>query len=786
MMTTLFGITIFLSAALLFWVQPMLGKLLLPPLGGSPTVWSTCLVFFQAMLLAGYAYAHGVTQKLGRRTQVITHGLLLAACALFLPFHIPAQWAAALTTASAPAVGLLGCLVVLAGLPLLVLSSTSPLLQRWFSVTPHRAATDPYFLYAASNLGSLVALLGYPLVIEPYCRLGRQSGLWAAGWALLALLIGACAVPVWRNAPARDGLPSPGPAATRSAEPLGWRRRGRWLLLSFAPSSLLLGATQYVVTDIASLPLLWVVPLSLYLLTFVLAFGRAGPTPGRLLPARPRPRPRPSSSCSEADRVRSARTSPSTTTRDEDAENDEDEAVGRIRKRPLSWLVAVLAVAVVFSLLLGATYPVGLLLGMHLAFLFFAALGCHKQLASDRPDTAKLTEFYLWMALGGALGGVFNALLAPQLFRDLTEYPLAIVLTALLQAERGPASSRWRWADLGWPAVAGLLMAWLALGASRLAGLPEAWRSGLIYGLPLVVAFFHVARPRRFGLALGAVLLASSVRVDEHGRTLHAERSFFGVSRVTLDPTGRFRHLVHGNTWHGAQFLDPARACEPLVYYHRRGPAGELFAAHAARHRTGNVAVIGLGTGSLACYGRPAEPWTFYEIDPAVIRLAQDTNCFTYLGRCAPQPVRIVQGDARQRLREAPAGAYTLLVVDAFSSDAIPVHLLTREALAEYLAKLRSGGLLAFHISSRYLDLERVLAGLADEAGLAGVVWDEGEMTPQESEQGRAASHWVVVGRRREDFGPLGRVAHWLPLEHPAGLVWSDDFSNLLGIVRWK
>jgi spermidine synthase len=735
-MAWLFATTIFLSAALLFSVQPMLAKLLLPTLGGSPAVWNTCMFFFQAVLLAGYTYAHVTARLLRPRGQAVMHGLLLLAGAWFLPLRASEGWVQTLLADPKPTLRLLGCLLALAGLPLFAISSTSPLLQRWLSGTRHAAAADPYFLYAASNLGSLLALLTYPLLLEPRVRLGAQNDLWAAGYGVLVSLILACGVQVWRaQASATVGICSASSSGETLAGPIEWEQRGRWVLLAFAPSSLMLGTTQFLVTDIASIPLLWIVPLSLYLMSFVATFAQRGIQPSRRL----------------------------------------------------GWLTALLGGSVAYSILMRATHPVWLLLALHLAFLACAALACHAQLASDRPAPSRLTEFYLWLAVGGLLGGSFNTLLAPLLLNSTAEYPVAIVLAVLLRPGGGSRRAALRWPDLGWPVVLGLLAAGLAVkGPIVLSSGPAPLRYAVIFGLPLLIGFVQVDRPLRFGLGLGAILLGGGLHVAEHGQVFRAERSFFGVSRVTIDPGGKFRRLVHGNTWHGGQFLDPARQCEPLVYYHRTGPLGDVFALHDVRHPRGQVGVVGLGTGSMVCYARPGDAWVFYEIDPVVIRLAHDTNCFTYLSHCAAALVRIIPGDARLRLREAEDSAYTLLVIDAFSSDAIPVHLLTREAMSLYAAKLAPGGLLAFHISNRYLDLEEVVADLARELGLVGLSCHDWDVTPQETEQGKAASHWVVLARRHEDLGRLTHLTHWFRLESNQGPVWSDDFSNLFGRVRWR
>jgi len=312
-------------------------------------------------------------------------------------------------------------------------------------------------------------------------------------------------------------------------------------------------------------------------------------------------------------------------------------------------------------------------------------------------------------------------------------------------------------------------------------------RNAVIVGLPAVACFTFVDRPIRFGLGLAGILIGGWFYLGPHGKTLHVERNFFGVARVTLGQAGTLRYFVHGNTLHGEQFVDASRQCEPLAYYHRSGPLGEIFNWFQKTPAAPRVAVVGLGTGATACYAEATEQWTFYEIDPAVIRIARNTNYFSYLQHCAKTVVRVIVGDARLRLGEAAPNQYGLIVLDAFSSDAIPVHLLTREALALYLSKLADGGLLVFHISNRYLDLEPVLGDLANQAKLIGRHWDDWNISPEESANGKEESHWVVMARRESDLGYLNKKARWLPLEgRSPPQVWTDDFSNLLGVFKWR
>ncbi len=741
----LFATTAFVSALLLFWIQPMIAKAILPVLGGVPSVWNTCMVFFQGMLLAGYGYAHLVSTRLNVQSQAIVHGALLGAAAFFLPFEVStAQWQGP-GPGTDPSLWLLGCLFTAIGPPFFIVASNGPLLQTWLGRTGLAAAQNPYALYSASNLGSLVGLLSYPILVEPRLRLLDQARLWRLGYGCLVLLIGGCLMIGWRsmNRGIDSGEAAPGANprdAARAEKPPRktlWRKRGRWTVLALVPSSLMLGVTTYLTTDIASIPLLWIIPLAIYLLTFILVFAR------RTL----------------------------------------------LRWQHLARALPILAVTLVFLMLSRATQPVSVLIGVHLLFFFVACMICHGQLADERPPTAQLTEFYLWLSFGGVLGSACTALVAPNLFKSVAEYPLAIVLACFL---RPPSQAvhrqlKYQWLDLAFP----VLLAVLAVTLARIAPVFE-WETGFlknaaVIGVPAIIAFTFVDRPLRFALGLGAIMIGSGTQVSGYGRTIHVERNFFGVSRVTSSRAGALHCFIHGSTLHGRQWVDRERECEPLTYYHRAGPAGDIFGWLRAGAPSPRVAMIGLGAGSTACYATPDQEWTFYEIDPAVIRIAQNTNYFTYLRNCARAEFRIVVGDARLRLREAPDGCFRLIALDAFSSDAIPVHLMTREALRLYLSKLAPGGALAFHISNRYLDLEPVMGALAKDANLVCRSYDDWNVSPEESVAGKEQSQWVLLARTSKDLAAIDRNIRWLPVDNSdATSVWTDDFSNILRVFKWK
>ena len=773
-LTFLYAATLFTSASLLFWVQPMVAKMLLPLLGGTPAVWNTCMLFFQAMLLAGYAYALAVSRWLTLRQQVGAHILLLLLTALTFPVLISEETVRSVPREGNPSLWLLGSLLRTVGLPFFAVSTFSPLLQKWFAETRAASSRDPYFLYAASNAGSLLALLSYPLLMEPTLTLRGQSRLWSLVYALLVVLLAACAYALLRhtkrsetNTPAPDAL-----AANNSrdedtdslsheahealettaahdaqvetpdaqAGTLAWRRRARWVALAFVPSSLMLGVTTYFSTDIASLPLLWVIPLSLYLLTLVVAFAR------------------------------------------------------RQLFKPHTLARILPGVALVFALvyLSGATQPVWLLILSHLFFFLVAALASHTLLAAGRPAVRHLAEFYLLMSVGGVLGGLFNALVAPALFNTTLEYPLVIVLACLLlpraDGDGGnntlhvQEATRERWLDIGVPASIALLTILLALVVRRFV---FDWVQGLalVVGVPLIVSYLFKRRPARFALALGAVMLGSSFHSNLNRETLFAERNFFGTLRVTQDAGSDTHWLYHGTTIHGRQSHALSSHCEPLSYYHREGPLGQVFKAFDAQPANGNVAIVGLGTGATAAYTRAGQSWTFYEINPVVVEIARDPSYFTYLSYCAAAPVSVSLGDARLQLQNAPAAHYGLIVLDAFSSDAIPMHLMTLEALDLYLSKLAPGGLLVFHISNRSLDLHPVVADLARARSLASIGFDD---TTRDQPSGKEPSQWAVMSRRPEDVAALAADARWQKLEGRADRqVWTDDFSNIVTIFKW-
>ncbi len=728
----IYAAAIGLSAFLLFSVQPMFAKMVLPTLGGSPSVWSVAMVFFQAALLCGYLYAHALTTWLKPTTAARLHiGFMVLVLVVSLPIGLspalgdpPAQgatvWLIALLTASV-------------GLPFVAVSAHGPLLQAWFARTGHPQAHQPYRLYAASNLGSFAALLAFPFLVEPFLPVKLQASVWALGFAVLIAAVAAAAAFLPSVATAIDVRDDAEIAPAPSV-----RLRAIWVGLAFVPSALLVAATAQISTDVAAAPLLWVLPLALFLLTFIITF-----------------QPRPWLS----------------------------------HRAMLIWQPGLAVVAVAFpSALAGVSIVASV--AVVLAAMFVSAMVFHGELVRLKPAARHLTAFYLWMSFGGVLGGVFAALIAPQLFSTVFEYGLLFALAVawrLSDAPRPPAR----------PVLAvgaGLILAALALMAWHdLARVDWPWLSGRLglgaVGFLAIVMTVAVHSRVLAGIGAAVALLAVQFALTI-GTNTQTVRSFFGVSKITLSEDGRLRILGHGTTYHGAQRLDqmaPGVVPDPLKYYYRGGPFHQAIeASRAARGGAlQNVAVIGLGAGSQACLRQDGEVWRFYEIDPDVVRIATNPTLFTFLSACAPG-AEIVLGDARLKLRDARAG-YDLIIVDAFSSDAIPLHLVTREAMALYRSKLAPGGAIIFHLSNRHLTLAPFVAATAASIGLD--TWRNlpESLSAEQMKAGLAPSELALVTDNPAiaDLLPnMGGRHAWIAIRPAAGegpRPWTDDFSNLLG-----
>ncbi len=711
-MSLLFTLASVLTAALLFLVQPMVARMVLPAFGGSPQVWTTAMLFFQTALLAGYGYTHLTTTHLKRRTQPWFHLVVMILPLMLLPITltIVPSGGGGVT----PSIELLGALLIGVACPFVIIATSGPLVQRWFSWTDHPRAHDPYFLYAAGNVGSIGGLLAYPFLIEPYFDIEAQSRLWTVGYVLAMALLASCALIVHRR-PARSA--AVGSNLEKSESPLSWRRMAYWMLLAFVPSSLMLSVTAHLSTDVAAVPMLWVVPLATYLLTFAIAFSRVG------------------------SRVLQAAT-------------------------PMMPALVVVAVSIRSAYL--GVWPT---IAIQVMLVFLGGVVAHGKLSEDRPAPSQLTCFYLVVAVGGALGGLFNGLVAPLIFPTVFEYGVSAALALSLVIhwkEIVVGASRWampaRFAvavTLGMLPVALLLLSEFEL-------LPAgSWLSGLTVLIVVIPLVTVLGRSGAVGAAVAAVALLPPML--QIARAEMVARTFFGVHRVIRsDATVQ---LVHGSTVHGAQDMSSTESRRRAIsYYHSEEPLGDVFRTTADAKVVG---VLGLGAGAIAAYGQPGQRFVFHEIDPMIVRIARER--FTYLADTQAD-VEIVLGDGRLTLAGID-GRYKLLVVDAFTSDAIPVHLLTLEAVQIYLKVVEPTGIIAFNISNRYLDLGPVLRGIADELGIVVL-----ERYGQGVAEGAVRSRWAVLARESETLHPL-REDGWTELTMESQL-WTDQHSSLWSLLR--
>lgn len=737
----LFAATTFLSAFLLFAIQPMFAKMVLPVLGGSSSVWAVALLFFQAALLIGYGYAHVLIGYVPLKTSGFVHlGLALLAL-IALPVGLPDAWHE--PPPGDPYLWQLGLFAVAVGLPFVAVAANAPLLQAWFAHSGHPHAKDPYFLYGASNLGSLLALLGYPFLFEPAFGLTALSLYWAGLYIVLVLAIAACFTLVRRRAEATVEAPVETEADEGAAPTL--RDRIGWCGLALVPAALLTAFTTHIATDIASAPLLWVLPLAIYLLTFVLAFQTRLPLP--------------------------------------------------------MWLLLPVQLAVVIFALLELAQVKHdkwvLTSGAGVAAFFLAALVAHRTLFLDRPRARYLTEFYLWMSFGGVLGGLFAALIAPRLFAEVFEYPLLIALS--LACRPGVfAQPKSTFRELAWIFAITAVGLVLILRGPILAAQNEwtfnDWGAtpviALIFAVAAVAFWRHGARQLTAALMMFAtvVILPSSVKRGQ------AQRSYYGVYRVSQSELGDYNVLTHGTTLHGAQrlrddFGNLISDVTPGTYYYPGSPMAAAVKIVQARldadGELGRIGIVGLGAGSLACYSRKHEAWRFFEIDPVVVDIAAKSNHFTFLANCQPH-LDVVIGDARLTMAKEPEDTFDLIIVDAFTSDAVPVHLMTAEALQLYAEKLTDKGIVVLHISNRYLDLDSVLgATLPLVPGLKGLIVSDDEA---DGSYAQNTSTIAVFAKDQAALDPF-RSLHGAQDFHPGGLApWTDDASDILGpfLSQWR
>lgn len=801
-----FTLTTFVSAMLLFAIQPMFARMVLPVLGGAPSVWAVAMCFFQAALLAGYCYAHFLIARLGAQRSGLVHLALCAVAFIALPIGLPVWFGE--PPAGEPYLWQLGLFAVAVGLPFMAVAANAPLLQAWFASTGHAQGRDPYFLYAASNLGSLIALLGYPFVLEPLFGVATLSRVWTVGYLVLVGLLVLAAFIV-RN---RQVHLQQGAGTTRDENTPDWlievtrptwRQRLGWVGLALVPSALLTAFTTHVTTDVASAPLLWVIPLAIYLMTFVFVFRER---PILMLPlialgailawAF-------GSTVADWVRIQSGISIFAPRTWVIGVVTLAAAAVAALQyvlnARAMTWLLALHLVTVVGSLALLSqtnveswfvTAPVGL------AVFFTSAMVAHRTLYEQRPGAQHLTEFYLWMSLGGALGGLAAALIAPKIFAQIFEYPLLLALSVACRP--GALAIDRKNQDR-------MLVLWLvaALVVLALYWLPYFLNWGGVTGgkwgltfvvvvvLGLCVLAAWRAPPAQLIGALGMTTAVILMPSGANRATLSGPnpdvvaRSYFGIYRVR--DYGEYRALVHGTTLHGAQRIrepdgSPVKDITPATYYHEASPMARALATRrevlAARGKTdGRYGVIGLGAGSLACYAAQGERWRFFEIDPTVIDLARNPKNFTFISECQPN-IDVVIGDARLTLAKEPDASFDILVVDAFSSDAVPIHLMTAEALALYMRRIADDGVVVLHISNRYLDLDAVLGATAPAVpGIHGILLSD---DASDGTYAQSTSTVAVFAKSLAALEPYRGLATLEELPQGKMPPWTDDYSDVL------
>lgn len=783
----LYALALTVSATLLFLMEPMIAKMLLPLMGGSPAVWNTCMVFFQLTLLLGYLYAHFVSTRLNEKQQMIVHTVVLLMPLFFLPTSVAGRGAP--SPDQDPVIWLLFALALVVGFPFFAVSTSSPLLQSWFAKLNLKSSTDPYFLFTASNFGSLLGLVSYPFLIEPRWTLSEQSRYWMFAYVFLLLLTGLCGflrmkaaatapqsadesppvqpVPIdgedqeprMGSAVDPEKAPEEGDAV---AEPVTSRRRWQWIMYTALPSSYVLGLTTYVTVEMAALPLFWVIPLATYLLTIMLAFAR--------LP----------------------------------------QIVYRVLGWCLPWLIIANFLLVSISTIGRGVHDVLMGLPLQIITLFVVSLVFHGKVAADRPGTQHLTEYYLLFSVGGMLGSVFNALVAPLIFNAPIEYPLMIGLVFVL-AVTNPLRKRSWPTDRYFPAwVLPLVIAVMSyvlfsdpsrdfwLGVQKIPQVmffDQGWR--LL--TPILIALFFAKSKIELRASLLALFLIATIVGSHDPSVMHRNRSFFGVLSVRVLHSVNVVDLLHDTILHGQQSLDPAFRHEPYSYYTGEGTIGLLLTKLFGKPDKPGVepidgsslppyAVVGLGTGTCVAYAHKGQRVDLFEINPRVVRIASDPFYFTYLYSAYKRGVKMnfLLGDARMKMKEVPDNGYELIILDAFSGDAPPLHLMTREALQQYLQKLAPGGIIAYHCSSKYYDMISAVWNLATDAHLHALSC-YGDYPDQKSH--KAGSLWVFVS---EDKSKLEKVKQkplwlWTPVDtKPNERVWTDDYCNPTAFLKTK
>lgn len=711
-----------LSSFLLFLIQPLAAKALLPVFGGVPAVWNICILYFQGMLLLGYFYAFLMNQFLSSTWQRRIHFFIVSISFLMLPI----LWKKIHPQINLePAVNVLFLLFEKLSLPLFIVCATAPLVQSWFANTNHPHAKDPYFLYSASNLGSFIALLGFPFIFEPFFGLQHLSWYWSLIYLLFVSLLFLTAITTYQTS-------EPARAVETSNEKITWRRRTHWILLSFAPSCLLMAVTQYLTTDIMAVPLLWILPLAIYLGVFIIAFSQ----------------------------------------------------------HPiinLHWMVKYQSLFLVFPLILLCkntfTLPAFLIISIHLLGFFALTIVNLGELAHKRPGKAHLTEFYLWISVGGFLGGIFTSLISPQLFNGIYEYHIAFCLCLLLRPQIN-GEKLWQRSDLLMPTIIALILTFNYFFIVKNYSLYPAsdplgfikWIDLFIIVAIVMVILDHDKRPIRLSINLAILFLYTFIPNVGQNDLIWQSRNFFGVVRVYNNESLKLHFLMNGSTLHGAQiFTEPTNIFKAVTYYQ---PVQSMEILLANEKPSLRVGIAGLGTGGMSCQFRKQDQIYFYEIDPTVVKIAQTPSLFSYLKYCSPKEIFL--GDARLNIEKAKAHYFDAIIIDVFSSDAIPAHLFTLNAIQIYLQKLSDDGILMFNISNRHINLTSVLAAIADHLKLQAYIY----YSPSNVQYLQLSSDWMVLTKNNKLSNKLVHNG-WIKLDKPnKSFLWTDDFSNILFVLK--
>ena len=715
-----FTLTIFLSAGLLFFIQPLFAKLVLPILGGSSSVWTTAMLFFQSVLVVGYIYAHLSTKYLPIKWQLGLHIALWACALIFVPISVQMNWISDPSKISTGQTLIIFAIGV--GVPFAVLAANAPLIQKWYSMTNGPSSDDPYFLYSASNVGSLLALLAFPFVAEPLLGATTISNLWSIVFVILGLFLFSSGFLAYKT---NHQEPIANPVLSSAQIQPTLKQKLYWVLLAAIPSSMMLSITTKVSTDFGSFPLVWIIPLSLYLITFIYAFsGKTFFSP----------------------------------------------------ERQKTWVTGCLAFMMLLTIAGTNLTNILLLFGIMIAAFTFIALVAHKRIYDTRPNEKYLTQFYILISIGGALGGFFNSVVATNLFNDIYEMPIIIALSSVLI-----------WTNTNVPKLKNLILyiclsaviVFASTYARSYIDLSVVTFKLLLLSPVLLLALAFVFRRQEWKAIvwIATIILATSFIVK--GTYIFQDRSFFGVHRVYEEDDVRI--YSNGTTVHGAQLINEENGKPtPLTYYHPMGPMGQIFTSEFAQNFR-SVGIVGLGVGSLTCYKTPEQNWHLYEIDKTVDEIARNKELFTFMSSCADNTPTFL-GDARLVMNDKPDDIYDVLVIDAFSSDAIPVHLLTLEALQLYMSKLKSDGILVLHISNRFFSLNHPIANASKHMKVEGLT--QFYAAPKDMGRTNSSSQVIVLGNPGENLTALKVDERWKPLKSNYDHLWTDDYANLLSVLR--